>query len=129
MKPKTQLGLIILSTLTGILTLLLFTTLVQDVFFKNINYCISGLGDLTVKTFALFSAGAIVGFKASLIVIRSNFWPHMVMTLAVFAQFFFIVGCPMSANPFWFDLLQNALLVFGLWLGSYGALKFPLAPV
>ncbi|WP_343486159.1 hypothetical protein [Allomuricauda sp. d1] len=129
MKPKVRLILTALATIIGAFSLLLFTTLVQDVFFKEINYCVSNRADIAFKTMALMAAGGIVGFKASLIVVRSNFWPHVLISFGLLAQLFFITGCPQSANPFWFDVFQNFSLVAGLWVGSFAALKFPLAPV
>lgn len=129
MKPKTRLVLIVLSTAIGACTLLLFTTLVKDVFFRDVYYCLSNMGDLSIKTSALFTAGAVVGFKSSLIVLRKNFWPHALISMGVILQLFFISTCPVGHNPLWFDVLENFSLVVGLWSGSYLAMKFPLAPI
>ncbi len=129
MKPKNYVVLTTLGTIIGALSLLLFTTLVKDVFFKEVNYCVSTASELGLKTFAMLGSGCVVGFKSSLIVLRSNFWPHIAMSLAVFLQIFLFTGCPLTSDPIWYDALQGSCLIVGLWLGSYGAHKFPLAPV
>ena len=129
LKSKRYLGLTFFGTIVGALCLILFTTLVEDVFFKEINYCTSTPSELTFKTLALLGAGSVVGFKSSLLVMRSNFWPHIVLSAAVFVQLFIVKECPLTADPIWYDALQCSFLTGGLWLGNYSAHKFPLAPV
>ena len=129
MDDKSRLPLILFSTVFGIFALLLFTTLVQDVFFKGTTFCASSVKTLGLKTAALFAAGGVVGFKTFLMVLRSSFLPQLVLSILLVFQLFIVGDCPVHQNPFWFVLLQQLSIIGGLWLGVIGAIKFPLAPV
>ena len=127
MKPKFRIVLTIFATLAGIFSLLLYTTLVQDVFFKDTFFNLANNQELTLMIMGLLTAGLITGFLASLLVMQDNSWPHIAISLLVFAKALFIVQCNFL-NPFWFQVLLNGSLVAGLWIGYYMAVKFPLSP-
>lgn len=129
MAYRTKLLLTVTATILGALSLLLFATLAKDVFFANVSFCGSSTVDLTLKTVAVFSAGVIAGFMAALIVVRNNLLPHLAISAFVIVKMFFLAGCAQTGNPVWFDTLLDFSLIPGLWLGCYGALKFPLAPI
>ena len=129
MATKTKVWLSLLAVGIGIPTILLFTTLVNDVLFKEVTFCMSTFSDLAIKSLGILSAGVVTGFMTSLFVVRSNYWPHIVLSLFVLIKMFFFTGCAFDGTPFWYDTLLNLVLVSGLWLGNYGANKFPLAPV
>lgn len=74
-------------------------------------------------------SGIFTGFLVSLIVVRTNHWPHIALSLFVLTKMAFVVECPFTGNPMWYDAMVNGLLISGLWLGLYAAHKFPLAPV
>ena len=129
MARRTKLVLTVMATVIGGLSLLLFTTLAKDIFFANVNFCSSSVGALTLKTMAIFSAGIVAGFMSSLIVVRDNLLPHLVISGLVILKMCFVVSCGQMGNPVWFDTLLDFSLIPGLWLGCYGAIKFPLAPI
>ena len=129
MTYRTKSLLTVMATLVGALSLLLFTTLAKDIFFGNVTFCTSSVSALALKTAAIFSAGIIAGFMSSLIVVRDNLLPHLVISGLVLVKMCYVVSCGQTGNPMWFDTLMDFSLIPGLWLGCYGALKFPLAPV
>lgn len=128
MKPKLRLGLTLFATGIGLSTLLLYTTLVQDVLFKGVVFCNATGLQLTLKLMGIWSAGLITGFLTSLLVLQDNYYPNLVLSIAVLLKVFVFVGCPSLASPFWYDSLLSFSLLTGLWMGYYGGVKFPLSP-
>ena len=128
MKPKLRLGLTIFATLIGLSTLLLYTTLVQDVLFKGVTFCTATGLQLTLKTMGIWSAGLVTGFLTSLLVLQDNYYPNIVLSGAVILKIFALVGCASFGSPFWYDTILNMSLLLGLWMGYYGGVKFPLSP-
>ena len=128
MSPKLRLGLSIFATLIGLSTLLLYTTLVQDVLFKEIVFCNATGMQLTLKTIGIWSAGIVTGFLTSLLVLQDNYYPNLVLSAVVLLKIFVFVGCDNLANPFWYDGVLSFSLLSGLWMGYYGGVKFPLSP-
>lgn len=128
MSPKLRLGLTIFATLIGLSTLVLYTTLVQDVIFKQVTFCQATGLQLTLKTMGIWSAGLITGFLTSLLVLQDNYYPNVVLSTAVLLKIFVFVGCDSMANPFWFDTILSFSLISGLWIGYYAGVKFPLSP-
>ena len=128
MKPKLRIGLSIFATLIGLSTLLLYTTLVQDVIFKEIAFCNATGIQLTFKTMGIWSAGIVTGFLTSLLVLQDNYYPNLVLSAVVLLKIFVFAGCDSMANPFWYDAVLSFSLLSGLWMGYYGGVKFPLSP-
>lgn len=128
MSRRTRIPLTVFATFLGIFCLLLYTTLVQDVFFKEVSFCGANGLQLGLMAMGIWAAGSITGFMTSLLVMQDNYWPHVVLTLAVLLKTFFVVECESLANPLWFDALLNFSLLSGLWMGYYAAVKFPLSP-
>ncbi|MEO0573807.1 MAG: hypothetical protein AAF039_19065 [Bacteroidota bacterium] len=128
MSPKLRLGLSIFATLIGLSTLLLYTTLVHDVLFKDIYFCNATGMQLTLKTMGIWSAGLVTGFLTSLLVLQDNYYPIIVLSAAVLLKVFVFVSCSSLVNPFWFDTVLSFSLLSGLWIGYYAGVKFPLSP-
>lgn len=128
MHSKTRLGLTVLAMLIGLSVLALYTTLVQDVLFKNVSFCSASTIELTFKVLALGTAGLVTGFLTSLVVLQDNYYPHIVLSVIVIARAFFFVECESMAGPIWYDALLTSVLISGLWAGHYGGVKFPLSP-
>ena len=128
MKPKLRLGLSIFATLVGLSSLALYTTIVQDVLFKEVVFCHATGFQLTLKVMGIWSAGLITGFLTSLLVLQDNYFPNVVLSMAVLLKIFVFVGCEQMANPFWFDSVLSFSLLTGLWMGYYAGVKFPLSP-
>lgn len=72
MHSKTRLGLTVLAMLIGLSVLALYTTLVQDVLFKNVSFCSASTIELTFKVLALGTAGLVTGFLTSVLI--SGLW-------------------------------------------------------
>ena len=118
-----------LATVFGALTLLLFTTITRDILFNGLSLCSSSSLELAFGSLTLFSAAVAAGFITSIIVVRKTFLPHLLISIGVLVKMSFMTSCFHLTGAFLFDLTINALLIFGLWIGNYSALKFPLAPV
>lgn len=129
MKLRTRIFLTVLATVIGGLSLQLYTTLSKDVLFNGIQFCTSSNSDLALGTMALFISATFSGFLASLIVVRDNFWPHFFISLFIVGKLSVVALCGQWGGPFWFEAGLHLSLLAGLWLGWYGAVKFPLAPV
>lgn len=129
MKLRTRIFLTALATVIGGLCLQLYTTLSKDVLFNGIQFCTSSNSDLVLGTMALFISAAFSGFIASLIVVRDNFWPHFFISLFIMGKLSMAALCAQWGGPLWFEVGLHFSLLTGLWLGWYGAEKFPLAPV
>jgi hypothetical protein len=128
MKPKLRLRLTIFATLIGLSALVLYTTLVQDILFKGVVFCNATGIQLALNTMGILSAGLVTGFLTSLIVVQDNYYPNIVLSMAVLAKVSFFVGCKGMASPLWYDALLGSSLLVGLWVGYYAGVKFPLRP-
>ncbi|MBO0323062.1 hypothetical protein J0X14_12210 [Muricauda sp. CAU 1633] len=129
MKLRTRIFLTALATAIGGLCLQLYVTLSKDVLFSGIQFCTSSTTDLVLGTMAMFASAVFSGFIASLIVVRDNFWPHFFITLFIIGKLSVVALCGQWGGPLWFEAGLHFSLLAGLWLGWYGAVKFPLAPV
>ncbi|WP_420601970.1 hypothetical protein [Flagellimonas sp.] len=129
MNSRIRALLTILATVIGGLSLVLYTTLSQDIIFDGLSYCTSSSSDLAFGGLATFASAVLAGFIASLIVVRDNHWPHFFISLFIVGKMSFAVLCGQWSGPIWFETGMNLSLLAGLWIGCYGAVKFPLAPV
>ncbi len=128
MNPRTRIYLTMLATLIGGLSLVLYTTITESILFNNLNFCTSSISDLTLGSATLFTSAVIAGFIATLIVVKDNFVPHIFISLFVIGKLCFAAICGQWHGPLWFETGLHLSLIAGLWLGRYGAVKFPLAP-
>nr|WP_298999004.1 hypothetical protein [uncultured Allomuricauda sp.] len=129
MSSKNRVLLTATATLIGALSLILYTTLSRDVLFDNVSYCTSSSGTLLLSGMAVLLSSVVSGFLSSLIVVRDNNWPHVLISFLIVGKMGFLVLCGEWSGPFWFETGQHLSLIAGLWLGSLGAAKFPLAPM
>lgn len=128
MNSRTRWGLTIFAMVFGLFIMTLYTTLVEDVFFKNVAFCSATGLQLLAKGTALTSAGLITGFLASLLVLQDNHYPNIFLSVIVPINSFFFVGCAASMEPFWYGFISDLSLIVGLWLGYFLAIRFPLRP-
>ncbi|MEM9078848.1 MAG: hypothetical protein AAGC43_17540 [Bacteroidota bacterium] len=129
MSPKNRVLLTATATVIGTLSLVLYTTLSRDVLFNNVSYCTSTSGTLLLSGMAVLLSSVVSGFLASLIVVRDNTWPHVLISFFIVGKMCFVVLCGEWSGPFWFETGQHLSLLAGLWIGSFWASKFPLAPM
>nr|WP_299339937.1 hypothetical protein [Allomuricauda sp.] len=129
MKSRMRVFLIVLATTVGGLSLVLYTTLSEEVILKGISYCASSISKLTYSGITFFVSAFLAGFLASLIVVRDNGWPHFFITTMIVGKMLFLLFFGYWAASFWAVTGLHFSLVAGLWAGFYGAAKFPLAPM
>nr|WP_298790072.1 hypothetical protein [uncultured Allomuricauda sp.] len=129
MSSRTRILLTVTATIIGGLSLLLYTTISQEILLNELSFCTSSNIELAFGGLATFLSAIVAGFLASLIVVRDNCWPHFAISLFIVAKMSFAVLCGQWSGPFWFESGLHVSLLAGLWLGYYGANKFPLAPV
>lgn len=129
MKSRTRVLLTILSTVIGGLSLVLYTTISQDILFKGLSFCTSPVQELIFGSMAFFLSAVVAGFISTLIVVKDNFLPLMFISLFVVGKMLVFTTCGQWNGPFWFETGLNLSHIGGLWLGCYGAVKFPLAPI
>ncbi|MEN1785669.1 MAG: hypothetical protein AAGF77_11090 [Bacteroidota bacterium] len=128
MKPKQRIALTVFASLAGISVLLLYTTLVQDILFKDTTFCTSSPLQLLFMSFGILASGALTGFLTVMLVLQDNYMPHVALSLVVIGKAFMAVPCEALGNPLWFEGLLNIALLFGLWIGYFLGTRFPLSP-
>nr|WP_299385512.1 hypothetical protein [Allomuricauda sp.] len=129
MNLRTRVLLTVLSTIVGGASLILYTTISQDILFKGLSFCSSSVQELVFGSSAFFFSAVVAGFIATLIVVKDNFLPLFFMSLYVLGKLFVFTTCGQWHGPLWFETGLNLSHLGGLWLGWYGAVKFPLAPM
>lgn len=128
MNPRTRVFLTVLATIIGGLSLTLYTTISEDILFDNLSFCTSSSQDLVLGSMSLFTSAILAGFIATLIVVKDNFLPHFFISMFIIGKMSFAAMCGQWHGPLWFETGMNLSLIGGIWLGRYGAVKFPLAP-
>ncbi|MEO9513652.1 MAG: hypothetical protein ABJN84_14855 [Flavobacteriaceae bacterium] len=128
MNFQTRVFLTVLATIVGGLSLMLYTTISQDILFDSLSFCTSSSQDLILGGISLFTSAILAGFIATLIVVKDNFLPHFFISLFIVGKMSFAAACGQWHGPLWFETGLNLSLIAGLWFGRYGAIKFPLAP-
>ncbi|MBS9463011.1 hypothetical protein KIM67_11360 [Flagellimonas sp. 389] len=129
MNPRTRIFLTMLATLIGGLSLVLYTTITESILFDTLSFCTSSTSDLVLGSTALIASAMVAGFIATLIVVKDNFVPHIFISMFLVGKLCFVALCGHWHGPLWFETGLHLSLIGGLWLGRYGAVKFPLAPV
>ena len=120
--------LIATATVIGGFSLVVFSKISRDIIFDGLIVCNSTTLDLSLGGLSFFTSSVLAGFMTSIIVMRANYWPHIFMSSVILAKIFLINSCGVEAQ-FILEMALNVILILGLWLGHYAALKFPLAPV
>jgi hypothetical protein len=128
MNSRTRVFLTVMATIIGGLSLMLYTTISKDILFDNLSFCTSSSQELVLGSMSLFTSAILAGFISTLIVVKDNFLPHFFISLFIVAKMSFAGICDPWHGPLWFETGLNLSLIGGIWLGRYGAVKFPLAP-
>lgn len=127
MNSQRRVFLTLLATVIGGLSLILYTTISQDILFENLSFCTSSNQELLLGGLSLFTSAILAGFIATLIVVKDNFLPHFLISLFIIGKMS-ITACGYWHGPHWFETGLHLTLIGGLWFGRFGAIKFPLAP-
>ena len=109
--------LVILAIIGGEISLVLLTTIAQEVLFDGIRYRSSPLFDLVVGGTATFLAAVLAGFIARLIAGAHHLVVPLVISLIVTLETGYLISRQISGDPLWFDVLAGASLIIGIWLG------------
>ncbi|NQZ45818.1 MAG: hypothetical protein HRT65_16055 [Flavobacteriaceae bacterium] len=129
MSSKTRTLLAFMATVVGGFSFILFTTITRDILFDGLNFCSASTMKLMLGGTTMFTAAVTAGFMTSLIVVRQNYLPHMVISAYVLLNISYVASCGAWNLPMAFEIALNLMLILGIWFGDYVAKKFPLAPV
>lgn len=128
MNKRLYTTLILVSSVLGVLILLLYTTLTKSILFKGFSLCTSTNLELLLLESSLFTSAWVTGFIASIMVMRRSILPHVFVSLFLLGKFLFFENCSSIQSYLVFEYSSNLTLLAGLWIGHYSAVKFPLMP-
>lgn len=103
----------------GEVTLVLLTTVAQEVLFDGITFRASSISDLLWGGTATNLAAVISGCVASLVAKEKYIIVPIVVSLFIVADTSYIILKNITGDPVWFDILAGTGLVFGVWLGYF----------
>ncbi|WP_422351737.1 hypothetical protein [Flagellimonas sp.] len=129
MNSRTRVFLTVLSTVVGGFSLILYTTISHNILFKGLSFCTSSIQELFFGSTAFFLSAVIAGFISTLIVVKDNFLPLFLISLFIIGEFLVLTSSGHWHGPVWFETGLYLSHIGGLWIGCYGAVKFPLAPM
>lgn len=115
---------IILAAVFGEITLILGTTLAQEVLFDGIDYYTSPMSDIVFGGLATFIAAVLAGVVAAMPVKALSRVPHLIISLIIVMETTYLMASGSLNGPEWFDLLASASLIIGVWAGHYASKVF-----
>lgn len=115
---------IILAAVLGEITLILGTTLAQEVLFDGIDYYTSPMSDIVFGGLATFIAAVLAGVVAAMPVKAVSRLPHLIISLIIVMETTYLMASGSLNGPLWFDLLALASLIIGVWAGHYASKVF-----
>lgn len=115
---------ILLAVLLGEVSLILLTTVAQEVMFDGIDYYNSPLSDIFFGGIATFIAAVLAGMVASLIVRGTTLIPHIIISCLIMVEMSYLLASGTLNGPFWFDILSGFSLIVGVWAGHYATQTF-----
>ncbi len=121
--------LITAASVIGVFVLMLYTTITDSILFKGFSFCTASNLDVALIEAAFFSSAWISGFIVSILVVRKSVVPHLFISLYIFAKFLMVENCQGLSHFHVFEIGSNTLLLAGLWVGHFTALKFPMTPM
>lgn len=110
---------IILAVLLGEITLILLTTVAQEVLFDGIDYHTSETIEIFLGGIATFLSAVVAGMVASWVVDGLSSIPPLVISLIILLETTYLIMKEVLTGPFWFDFLSAVFLVVGIWAGHY----------
>lgn len=124
MSAKSSYKYIILASVLGEISLVLLTTIVQEVLFDGISFATSSNSEMIFGGLATFFAAVIAGVIAAAITKGSSVIPPIFISILIFAEMTYLMLSGKLDNPIWFDILSGLSLILGIWLGNYIVKKF-----
>jgi len=116
--------MIILAVVLGEITLILLTTVAQEIMFDGIDYYSSPLSDIFFGGLATFLAAVLAGMAAAVLVKGTSRAPHLIISLIILLETIYLLASGILNGPLWFDLLSAIALIVGVWAGHYAARSF-----
>lgn len=116
--------IIILAAVLGEITLILGTTLAQEVLFDGIDYYTSPMTDIFFGGLATFLAAVLAGMVAAMPVKAMSPIPHLIISLIIVLETTYLMASGSLNGPVWFDMLASASLIIGVWAGLYASKVF-----
>jgi len=114
-----QLVRILLATIAGEISLVLFTTIAQEVIVDGVHFATSSTMDLILGGFATLVAGALAGMVASTLGGKDNKWPHVIISLFIITETIYLMASGKTGNPIWFSTVSSVALILSVWGGFY----------
>ena len=124
MSSKSSFKYVILAIVLGEISLVLLTTIAQEVLYDGISFATSSNNDIMFGGLATFLAAVIAGIVAAAITKASTRVPPSIISILVLAEMTYLMISGKLTNPIWFDVLSGLSLILGIWLGYYIVKKY-----
>ncbi len=117
-------SIIILAAVLGEITLILLTTLAQEVLFDGIDYYASSMSEIVFGGMATFMAAVLAGMVAAVPVKAMSRIPQLIISIIIVLETTYLMASGSLNGPGWFDLLASGSLIIGVWAGHYTSRVF-----
>jgi len=107
---------IIVAILVGEILLVLLTTVAQEVLVDGVYIEHSSVSDLILGGTATLLAGAISGYVAGYISLKSKV-PLIVISLLITIETIYLITANKTDGPIWFDVVSALALIFSVCFG------------
>lgn len=107
---------IIVAILVGEILLVLLTTIAQEVLVDGVYIEHSSVSDLIIGGIATLLAGAISGYVAGYISVKSKI-PFIVISLLITLETIYLITANKTKGPTWFDVISALALIFSVCFG------------
>ena len=124
MSSKSSFKYVILAIVLGEISLVLLTTIAQEVLYDGISFATSSNNDIIFGGLATFLAAIIAGIVAAAITKANTRVPPSIISILVLAEMTYLMISGKLTNPIWFDVLSGLSLILGIWLGYYIVKKY-----
>ena len=121
MSSGKQIAFMILAAVLGEITLILLTTVAQELLFRGIDYYTSPITDIIFGGLATFLAAVLAGLVAALIVKGRSFIPHILISIIIAIETGYLIISGALGGPIWFDIGSGLALILGIWTGHYAS--------
>lgn len=107
----------ILAIVLGELSLVVLTTVAQEVVYDGISYTNSPIEDIFFGGFLTVLAAVFAEIVAVYAGGRRNFWPHVFISLIIGIEMTYLITSGLTKDPLWFDVIAGSSLVVVIWIG------------
>lgn len=114
----------VVATLVGEFSLVVLTTVAQEVLVDGVDWQHSSNFDLTVGGLATLLAGVLTGIIASYIGGNNDPWPVRIISLLVVIETTYLIVADKAGNTLWFSIASSVSLIAAIWIGYYLLRKF-----